>query len=279
MTEKPGSRDTERLILRWCKGERNAAGQNHDEAVRLIEDVASHVEMEKQLGAGYAHSIGILSPFRAQVDFIAEELAKRLPFEAFERHGILTGTAHTFQGEERDLMFISLAAGPRSHHATIRFLEKPDVFNVSITRARVGQYVYCSLDRSQLSPKSLTGAYLDYLERLGEDGSSATAGSNSDAFLREVITDLERLGYRVWPAYRFAGLIVDIVAARDQEAVGIDLVGHPGAFEQIIPLERYKMFHRAGFRVIPIPFSKWLFARTECLAAIEGAFGKQTSRI
>jgi hypothetical protein len=68
-----------------------------------------------------------------------------------------------------------------------------------------------------------------------------------------------------------AGLTMDLVAARDGRSCGIDLIGFPGAFVQAFPLERYKMFYRAGLRLIPLPFSKWQLDRAGCLDAVERA--------
>jgi hypothetical protein len=62
-------------------------------------------------------------------------------------------------------MMLSFAVDTASHAATMRFLEKPDVFNVSITRARVAQHVYLSIDKTQLRPDSLLHAYIHMAEQ------------------------------------------------------------------------------------------------------------------
>ena len=80
---------------------------------------------------------------------------------------------------------------------------------------------------------------------------------------------LEERGLRTWAAYPIAGLTMDLVAAKGQHSCGIDLLGFPGPFERAFPLERYKMFFRAGLKLIPLPFTKWLMDREQCLDAIE----------
>jgi len=64
---------------------------------------------------------------------------------------------------------------------------------------------------------------------------------------------------------------MDLVAARDGRSCGIDLVGYPGAYESAFPLERYKMFHRAGLRIIPLSYALWRTQRDRCLQAIDEA--------
>lgn len=54
---------------------------------------------------------------------------------------------------------------------------------------------------------------------------------------------------------------MDLAVARGTESCGIDLIRFPGQFDEPFPLDRYKMFHRAGFRIVPIPYSRWLADR------------------
>jgi hypothetical protein len=271
MTEKPGRSANHSLTLHRVNGRRSPSGENVEEARLLIADSLCQIEAERSLNAESCHSIGILSPFRDQVDYISAQLSQALPLEAFNKHELLIGTAHTFQGEERDLMYLSLAADSDSHAATLRFLDKPDVFNVSITRARVAQRVYTSLDPSRLNPGSILNAYLRHIEQcsLQQIPTLSNVAHHHDDFLREVQQALTERGFKTWTSYPIAGMILDLVVARDSHSCGIDLVGYPGAREMAFPLERYKMFHRAGLKIFPLPYSRWRLHRAECLSAIE----------
>ena len=62
--------------------------------------------------------------------------SKRLSLSAIEKHWLRIGTAYSFQGDERDIMFLSFAIGREAHPGTLRYLDRPDVFNVSITTTR-----------------------------------------------------------------------------------------------------------------------------------------------
>jgi superfamily I DNA and/or RNA helicase len=271
MTEKPGEAPASPLSLRQAEGRRGPEGDNPEEARQLINDVVNQVEREKTLASGLSHSIGILSPFRSQVDCIARHLEKALSPDAFSKHDILIGTAHTFQGEERDIMFISLALDSTSSAASLRFLEKKDVFNVSITRARIAQLVYISLSPSSLGHESLLRSYLEYIGQsaLPENGSKKLPKAFRDPFLLEFKKELETRGYQIWPAYSIAGLVMDMVVTRNGQSCGIDMIGYPGCFAEALCLERYKMFRRAGFRIVPVPYSRWLANRRACLDAVE----------
>ncbi|HEU4387743.1 MAG TPA: AAA domain-containing protein [Blastocatellia bacterium] len=274
MTDKPGDGNSNRLVLRRGAGDRRQTGENRDEADCLIEDVVRQVDSEREVDRDLCHSLGVLSPFRSQVDYISERLSRRLPLEDFQRHDLLVGTAHSFQGEERDIMFLSFAVGNNSHRAALRFLERPDVFNVSITRARSVQYVYVSFDAGLLEPGTLLAAYLRFAGSLGNEvltSGGKSQAESADAFASNVAEQLRAAGFEVWTTYSVAGLTMDLVIAREENSCGIDLVGYPGEFEAPFPLERYRMFHRAGLKIVPLPYSRWLLDRVQCLEAIEAA--------
>ncbi len=271
MTEKPGTAVRNSLMLCNCEGHRNRLGVNEREANRLISDCLLQIESEQSMGQESRHSIGILSPFRAQADYIAEQIASALPLAVFEKHDILIGTAHTFQGEERDVVYISLAVDSSTHPAALRFLEKPDVFNVSITRARAAQRIYTSLDPAQLDGGSLLRAYLHHIDASQKETLRPHDNAHRDRFLSEAEAALKGLGCETWTGYKVAGMLMDLVAARDGRSCGIDLVGYPGAYESAFPLERYKMFHRAGLKIIPLSYTLWRTQRDRCLKAIDDA--------
>lgn len=104
----------------------------------------------------------MLSPFRDQVDHLSRAIADRLEASDIEKHDLVVGTAYSFQGDERDVMLLSLVVDPESHPASIRYLEQPDVFNVSITRARDYQIVFTSLDAREAPAGTLLARYLSH---------------------------------------------------------------------------------------------------------------------
>jgi hypothetical protein len=274
MTEQPGQARASALVLRRCEGTRDADGINQDEVGRILQDVATLVDSERDLPADQCHSIGVLSPFRAQVDALAEGLGRRLSAVDAVRHSLMVGTAHTFQGEERDAVFLSLALDDASHPAALRFLERPDVFNVSVTRARTTQRVYCSIDPTTLGPRSLLGAYLAHVLAHGNGVASETARratSVRDRFAEEVAAALEAGGLKTRTAYPVAGLTLDLVAYREGAACGVDLLGYPGHFEAALPFERYRMLARAALPVVPVSYVRWRLAPGACLAAVHRA--------
>ena len=78
--------------------------------------------------------VGIISPYRAQVQLLRRLLMKREYFKPFRRM-ISVNTVDGFQGQERDVIVISLVRS--NYEGQIGFLRDLRRMNVAITRARM----------------------------------------------------------------------------------------------------------------------------------------------
>lgn len=268
MTRRPTTERAESLRLCRVDGHRDGRGVNREEAAALVEEVERRVEAERTLPDRVCHSLGVLSPFREQVDHLARLLAGRLDAASITRHRLLVGTAHGFQGEERDIMLLSLVVDPASPPGVLRFIERPDVFNVAVTRARQHQTVFTSLPAS-LGDAGLLGRYLGHLDAARKV--TGPGGTARDTFLAEVAAALAATGCTVWPHYRVAGRELDLVLERDGQSVGIDLVGPSGPVGAALGWDDLGLLGRAGLRVVPVPLSAWRRDPAACLAAVEAA--------
>ena len=78
--------------------------------------------------------VGIISPYRAQVQYLRRQIRKKDFFKPF-RHLIAVNTVDGFQGQERDIILISLVRA--NEEGQIGFLRDLRRMNVAITRARM----------------------------------------------------------------------------------------------------------------------------------------------
>lgn len=82
---------------------------------------------------GSMFKIGIIAPYRAQADMIDKLLAsEKLPPEV----EVQVGTIHGFQGDECDIIFAVFNTPPTISSSKEMFLNKCNIINVSISRAR-----------------------------------------------------------------------------------------------------------------------------------------------
>lgn len=241
MTQKYVSANSNPIQLINCNGKRDKRGSNTEEALRIVTDVLSIIE-QNNAETGATVSIGILSPFRDQVDYIASLITEKLTASQLEKHKLIVGTAYNFQGEERDIMFLSFALDATSHPSAMIHVNKPDVFNVAITRARLKQFIYLSADIQKLKVESLLRRYIESLSFTKEQKLSRQANS---PFIEEVYEILTGKGYAVNRGFKLGNGIISLVVYYKNELIGIDLIGFPGELSKDLSPERYKLFMRA----------------------------------
>lgn len=266
MRSLPKNKNQKGLEIIHCKGKRNKSGFNEIEANKLTADVLQVIENQKDKEKEYCQSIGILSPFRGQVDFISKIFNEKLALETMQKHDLMIGTAHSFQGEERDLMFISFCIDDESHATAFRHLNEEAVFNVSITRAKTFQKLYVSTTISKLKP-SLFRQYLENVQNF-KSNKKVDLEELEDDFVQEVKSKIENEETKVSIAYPIAGLEIDLLVQYKNKTFGIDLIGYPGRFEAAFSLERYKILARAGLKIFALPYTYWKINKEKCLTAV-----------
>jgi hypothetical protein len=103
-----------------------------NEVITIIEHIKQNNEK----------SVGIITPFRNQAVFIEEQLRAN----GISEKEVTVGTVHTYQGDERDIIYLSGAVTPFTSPKTYEWLkENRELVNVANTRARkkivfVGDY-------------------------------------------------------------------------------------------------------------------------------------------
>lgn len=86
---------------------------------------------------GFEGSVGVVSPFNAQVALIRRLAERAMSAEARQRLQLTIDTVDGWQGGEADVIFLSLAVGPGAAQSAVHFLQKDRRrFNVAVSRAR-----------------------------------------------------------------------------------------------------------------------------------------------
>ena len=95
---------------------------------------------------GELFKIGVIAPYRAQADMIDKLLAsEKLPKEV----DVQVGTIHGFQGDECDIIFAVFNTPPSISASKEMFLNKKNIINVSISRARDYLFVVMPDDNTE----------------------------------------------------------------------------------------------------------------------------------
>lgn len=94
-----------------------------------------------------AKDIGIIVPYRAQARLIKKQMHIDNPANTLSKSlsEVVVDTVERMQGQEKDIVFISMAASDRTFiDENAEFLFNPNRFNVSISRAKFKQFLVCS---------------------------------------------------------------------------------------------------------------------------------------
>ena len=250
------------LLVERVNGVRDSLGINHLEASRIVSMIK--LQLIDDISTGINHSIGIVSPFRSQAEYIAQEIEAQFSETEIIKHKIRAATPFGFQGEERDIMFISFAVDNKAKRAAA-YINKADVFNVCITRSRQKQYVFLSIDETQLPEHYLLRRYLNSVSEFKATHSITT---EIDAFQQSVIRELTNLSIEAWAGYTIAGTEVDILCRYQGTYLAIDLIGFPGPWGDFFELDTYKLFSRANIEMFPISYGLWVVDKNICIQKI-----------
>ncbi len=197
--------------------------RNMAECEKIIEKIREIIDDDEITNIGTPCTIGIVSPFRGQVELIKKALYQVFPYDTIKKHRIEAGTAHTFQGDERDYMLLSLTLAPNSHHQSIFFAQKPNLFNVAISRAK--NRLICYISRP---PESIPAGILrDYLEHISTVNRqlSAPAEEIEDPMHKELVELLQNEGIEVTCNTEIGGYPVSFLISKGRKSLILETAG------------------------------------------------------
>ncbi len=122
------------------------------------DEPAEHEYVQKPL------TIGVIAPYRAQINYLKDAIEENAQLNGWLQHRVLSvGTVDSFQGQERDIIAISLTRS--NHHGEIGFLSDIRRMNVGMTRAR--RKLLLVGDSSTLSANAFFKDLLAHVKRIG----------------------------------------------------------------------------------------------------------------
>lgn len=159
-------------------------------------------------------TIGVVTLLGSEQAKLIDELVNaRCDALELRRRLFLCGDPRTFQGSERDIIFLSLVVDSTSCKALSgKTFEQR--FNVAASRARDRMYLVRSVTASELSPADLRATLLSYFDKplvaSRGDGTELISLCES-GFERQVYFMLKERGYRVLPQVKAGAYRIDMV--------------------------------------------------------------------
>lgn len=136
--KKSDSAALEKVFINWAMTE-EGKNVNIKEAEKAVEIIKGIIEECK--GQGIVKSIGVIIPFAKQVELVQKMISEEIDYNDIVKYEIVASTVFSFQGAEKDYIIFCTTYCDNSPRQMLTFLENPNHFNVSISRAREKQFV------------------------------------------------------------------------------------------------------------------------------------------
>ena len=202
-----------------------------------------------------------------QAELIQDLIVKRIPATEIENHKILCGNSASFQGDERDIMFISLVDSSEENKSLRLVGEGVEGairkrYNVAISRAKDQLWIVHSIDKNSLKEGDLRKELFEYIDSLKENAFDKTTIENITAsdFENEVARHLSEKNYTIKQKWRVGSYDIDMVAIYDDKKIAIECDGktlNHTEEEVIANLEEQEILERCGWKFIRVRASEY----------------------
>jgi len=231
-------RDASRVLLKPHTIAHRVSGSSRDgkvnrhEALAIASLVAAAIEQPEygKNDAGQPLSFGVVSLVGDEQAIEIDNLIRaHVSPDRYELHRLLCGNAGQFQGDERDVVFISLVDTAERGALSLRDQELfKQRFNVAASRARDQMWIVHSLSpKGDLKPDDLRRQLIEHAEdpallmrALEEKEMRAQSGLE-----REVMKRLASAGYRVTPHWKIGTFRIDLVVEGGGKRLAIECDG------------------------------------------------------
>lgn len=165
-------------------------------------------------------TLGVITLLGEEQAIVIERLLRsHLSEDEYSRRNIICGNAAHFQGDERDIIFLSLVYGP-SENPPFKMLDAGYLgmykkrYNVAASRAREQMWVVYSLDpQVDLKPGDIRRRLIQHAEDPYAISREFEAKEKrvESPFEKEVLKRLSQAGYRVTPRWKVGSYSIDLV--------------------------------------------------------------------
>lgn len=245
-------------------------------------------------------TIGIISLLGEwQAKEIEKLLINKIGPEEVDEREIVCGDAYAFQGDERDIMILSLVSAVEEGRRIGALTKEKDKrrFNVAASRAKEQMFLFHSVTLNDLNPECMRYKILDYcmnpkVDQIEINGlnieSIKTLHSSADKatmnppspfdswFEVDVFLQIHTMGYRVIPQYEVNGRRIDLVVEGMSGRIAVECDGDrwhgPDQFDQ--DMARQRDLERCGWVFYRIRGSEYALSPDKILESLWGTLSK-----
>jgi very-short-patch-repair endonuclease len=255
-----------------------ASIRNEQEAIEIVNKIHELVNSEKYKGK----SIGVIClQGNAQSALIENLLVKKIGETEFKKRKIICGNSASFQGDERDIIILSLVTAHNHNRSALTRPEDERRFNVAVSRAIEQIWLFHSVLSEDLSNSNdlrykLLDHFVNYQASMPPTSVpiERTLGNQPEPFDSwfevDVFNDIVNKGHSVKPQYEVAKgkYKIDLVAFfPDGTKIAIECDGDKwhGADNYQDDMMRQKVLERCGWQFFRVRGGEYYSNREKAL--------------
>jgi very-short-patch-repair endonuclease len=273
---------------------------NPPEARAVVDQIKACIANPRYAGKTF----GVISLVGdAQAEHVGSLLRQEVPEAELEQRKLVCGNAYSFQGDERDVMFLSMVASPSEGRTMPKVSTDSEIFqpryNVAASRARDQMWLFHSVTPADLHSEDLRSMLIKHVQEPNLSGSVPLPSEEVQELQRkarqpgrrpgeqpapfdswfevDVYLKIVQRGYRVVPQVPLNGYSIDLVVEGLQGRLAVECDGDfwhgPDQYED--DLRRQHVLERAGMVFWRVRGSTYTRDPEAALAGLWTALDKQ----
>ena len=259
---------------------------NKPEAELIAETINKLIKKDEyyyfdEKGKRKPKTIGVISLQGShQAAHIDKLLLEKINDQEYRQRKILCGDSASFQGDERDIIFLSLVTGDRHQRRALTSLTDERRFNVAMSRAKEQMWLFHSVELEDLSNNDLRYKVLNHFVNPDSDPLPQSEPINRKLgnqpepfdswFEVDIFNDIVAKGFHVTPQYKVARgrYIIDLVVNLNNGtrlAIECDGSNWHGPEQYFKDLDRQKQLERCGWQFFRVKDYLYYANREEAL--------------
>lgn len=251
-------------IVPWrVDGERRSDDSNIEEARAISKIIQACIQQPEYAGKTFGVIVMVSGtrPSKGQVACINECLLATVGAGVMKERQIRVGLSADFQGDERDVILLSLVDSPTSDGAALRTQgfgannSQKQRWNVAVSRARDQLWLVHSFDPStQLGPRDIRRRLFEWASAPWDEKISSRIEKKADSqFEIDVVKALLKRGYSVEQQHHAGNFFIDIVVSNGEKKIALECDGdewHSDEDQIENDLKRQAILERMGWKFI-----------------------------
>ena len=231
--------------------------QNPPEAEAIVEQICACIDDPRYAGK----TMGVISlQGETQAKLIENMLLQELDPEVLVERRLICGDAYAFQGDERNVIFLSMVAAPGEHRIGVLANEAArQRFNVAVSRAQDQLWLFHTAEVDLLSDKCMRHCLLSYMLDPGRKTTDPDEQRFDSKFETHVYQRISERGFHVRTQVSVGDPVnhryrIDLVVEGMQGRLAVECDGDkwhgPDRYEQ--DMVRQRDLERAGWQFVRI---------------------------